>query len=35
VVSGRSGAQEVRFNDGLLELLAGQILDSAALALDD
>ena len=32
---GRRGAQEVRFTDGLLDLLAGQILSGAALALGD
>jgi hypothetical protein len=34
VVSG-CRAQVVRFNDSLLDLLAGQIVDCAALALDD
>ena len=34
VVSGRR-AQVVRFNDGLLDLPAGQVVDCAALALGD
>jgi hypothetical protein len=34
VVSGR-GAQVVCFNDGLLDLLTGQVVDCAALALGD